>query len=312
MYTELKPDISATGLRIGVAVSRYHKSITDPMRDAAVRHFVEAGGAHSDLRIVSAPGTFELVAACATLAARNDIDAVVAIGCVISGETTHDRYIASAVAHGLTSITVQTGIPVAFGVLTCQTMAQAEARAGGERGNKGAEAMAAAIESARMVETAGRSDIGPPFGGGRRSRDIRRCALQALYQFDAGAEPAEAVRKSLDESPGKPDTHDKGFQLAIQAWAYREEADGAVAAISPDWPTYRQPVIDRSILRLAFYEMAEGGTPPKVAINEAVELAKEFSTEKSPMFINGVLDKIYKSRFRVEVAGREAAPDGGG
>jgi 6,7-dimethyl-8-ribityllumazine synthase len=312
MYTEVKPNISAAGLRIGVAVSRYHTAITDPMRDAAIRHFVDAGGARGDLRIVSTPGAFELVAACAALAARNDIDAVVAIGCVVSGETTHDQYIASAVAHGLTSITVQTGIPVAFGVLTCQNMAQAEARAGGDRGNKGTEAMAAAIESARMVETASRADIAPPAGGARWSRDIRRCALQAMYQFDAGAEPAEAVRKTLDESPGNPVSHDKGFQLAIQAWAYRDQADAAVADISPDWPTYRQPVIDRSILRLAFYEMAEGGTPPKVAINEAVELAKEFSTDKSPLFINGVLDKIYKSRFRVEVTGRDVAAGGGG
>jgi N utilization substance protein B len=103
-----------------------------------------------------------------------------------------------------------------------------------------------------------------------------------------------------------------GFRLALQAWTRREEADAAVAAISSDWPTYRQPVIDRSILRLAYFEMAEGGTPPKVAINEAVELAKEFSTEKSPLFINGVLDKIYKSRFRVEVAGGGAASSGGG
>ncbi|MHC4141592.1 MAG: 6,7-dimethyl-8-ribityllumazine synthase, partial [Planctomycetota bacterium] len=70
-------------------------------------------------------------AACGALAARNDIDAVVALGCVVSGETTHDRYIASAVAHGLTMITVQTGVPVAFGVLTCQNMDQARARAGG-------------------------------------------------------------------------------------------------------------------------------------------------------------------------------------
>jgi N utilization substance protein B len=133
-----------------------------------------------------------------------------------------------------------------------------------------------------------------------------------MYQFDAGAAPTDDVRKTLDESPGNPETRENGFRLALQAWTRREEADTAVAAISSDWPTYRQPVIDRSILRLAYYEMAEGGTPPKVAINEAVELAKEFSTEKSPLFINGVLDKIYKSQFRVEVAGGGAASSGGG
>ena len=83
--------------------------------------------------------------------------------------------------------------------------------------------------------------------------------------------------------------------MARRAWAARETADKAVAALSPDWPTHRQPVVDRTILRLAHYEMTSGKTPPKVAINEAVELAKEFSTEKSPMFINGVLDKIFRS-----------------
>ena len=65
--------------------------------------------------------------------------------------------------------------------------------------------------------------------------------------------------------------------------------------LAPDWPTYRQPVIDRCILRLAYFEMVTNRAPPKVVINEAVELAKEFSTDKSATFVNGVLDKIYRS-----------------
>lgn len=126
-------------------------------------------------------------------------------------------------------------------------------------------------------------------------RDIRRCALQALYQFDAGrADTPEAVRASLDESTGEAGAHDQGFDLAVHAWEHRAEADAAVAAVAPDWPTYRQPAVDRAILRLAYYEMMHGGTPPKVAINEAVELAREFSTEKSHLFVNGVLDKLYR------------------
>ena len=78
--------------------------------------------------------------------------AIVALGCVISGETTHDQYINHAVSQGLTSISVRTGVPVAFGLLTCASFGQAEARAGGEKGNKGAEAMAAALELARTVQ----------------------------------------------------------------------------------------------------------------------------------------------------------------
>ena len=127
-------------------------------------------------------------------------------------------------------------------------------------------------------------------------RDIRRCAVQALYQFDAGnADAEDVVRASLADSPGDEQTHRRGYDLARKAWDVRSSADAAVAALSPEWPTHRQPVVDRTILRLAYYEMTSGKTPPKVAINEAVELAREFSTEKSPMFINGVLDKIYRS-----------------
>jgi N utilization substance protein B len=142
------------------------------------------------------------------------------------------------------------------------------------------------------------------------SRDIRRCAVQALYQFDAGAEPGPTVRESLQQSAGEPDAHERGYTLAVNSWAVHDEADAAVAELTPDWPTHRQPAVDRSILRLAFYEMAHAGTPPKVVINEAVELAREFSTEKSPLFVNAVLDRVYKSRFRETVT--EPDPAAGG
>ena len=79
-------------------------------------------------------------------------DAVIALGCVITGETTHDQYINSAVSAALASMTVSTGVPIAFGVLTCQTMEQALARAGGAKGNKGAEAMTAAVAAACTCE----------------------------------------------------------------------------------------------------------------------------------------------------------------
>ncbi len=140
------------------------------------------------------------------------------------------------------------------------------------------------------------------------ARDLRRCALQALYQFDAGsADAPESVRRSLEHSSGGDQTHDAGFEAALAAWEMRDKADAAVAPLTPDWPTYRQPVIDRCILRLAYYEMVSGITPPKVVINEAVELAKEFSTEKSPLFVNGVLDKIYKAMRAEEQAADDNA-----
>jgi len=139
------------------------------------------------------------------------------------------------------------------------------------------------------------------------SRDFRRCALQCLYQFDArGSDQPDVVRTSLDQSPGGLDAHEAGFNLACLAWEHRAEADAAIEPLTPEWPIRRQPVVDRSILRLAYYEMVSGRTPPKVAINEAVELAKEFSTDKSPMFINGVLDKVYRQLRDAESGGETA------
>ena len=131
----------------------------------------------------------------------------------------------------------------------------------------------------------------------RLNRSIRRCALQALYQFDSGsAEAPETVRATLEEHvPGSAETRDRGFELATMVWEFRSDADRVIGALTPEWPIYRQPVLDRNILRMAHYEMMQTETPPKVAINEAVELAREFSTQKSSLFINGVLDRILKS-----------------
>ncbi len=110
------------------------------------------GGEQDDLEVAEVPGAFELIAAASAFAKRGDIDAVVALGCIITGETTHDQYIAHAVASGIAQSIVETGVPIAFGVLTCQTLEQAAERAGGCKGNKGEEAMLAAIESARALE----------------------------------------------------------------------------------------------------------------------------------------------------------------
>lgn len=144
---------SAADLRIGVAVSRYHADVTEALEIGARGAFSAAGGRADALIIAEAPGSFELVAIATALARRGDLDAIVALGCIITGETTHDQYLASAIANGLASISVELTLPTAFGVLTCQTMDQARARAGGDAGNKGEEAMLAAISTANTVRS---------------------------------------------------------------------------------------------------------------------------------------------------------------
>ncbi len=140
-----------------IIVSLYNGSITGAMLRGAIDAYARSGGDPDALAIVEAPGAFDLVSIAANLAHTGCYDAIVCLGCVIKGETEHDRHISSAVANGLVSISVDTGIPVAFGVLTTNNVEQARARAGGDEGNKGAEAMLAALASAdaiRAIETA--------------------------------------------------------------------------------------------------------------------------------------------------------------
>lgn len=142
-------------------------------------------------------------------------------------------------------------------------------------------------------------------------RDIRKLALLALYQLDSRAgDDVESIRESLGDvlsleeeglsfSDIKLDFTegecDKAFALASRAYAHREIADVELNKLSVDWTVTRMPVVDRSILRMAHYEMtAMADSKPKAAVNEAVELAKVFSTKNSPGFVNAILDKILK------------------
>lgn len=142
---------SARGLRVGIVTSVYHQSVCSALERGAVDAFTAAGGSPSDIVRVDAPGAFELVAISLAMAQRIDIDAVVALGCVLTGETSHDKFICEAVVNGLSQVSLQTGKPVAFGVLTCVTVEQARARSGGAKGNKGVEAMQAAIHAVHSI-----------------------------------------------------------------------------------------------------------------------------------------------------------------
>ena len=138
-------------------------------------------------------------------------------------------------------------------------------------------------------------------------RDIRRLAMQILYQIDLRGEDdiPEIIAAQDDVGFDRVPVRREAARLAEAAWAGRAEADGIVAALAPDWPTHRQPPLDRAILRIAHHEMVSGHAPVKVAINEAVELAKQYGSEHSPSFINGVLDKMAR---RLAASAKEREP----
>ena len=134
-------------------------------------------------------------------------------------------------------------------------------------------------------------------------RKTRQQALQLLCQFDAGNEDVPRITsESFDEDTGSTSQpHENALKLATAVWSERVESDSQIAPLTPEWPIHRQPLVDRNILRLARHEILSGMTPPIVAIDEAIELARLFSTEKSPAFVNGVLDKLFHESKSTEV-----------
>jgi 6,7-dimethyl-8-ribityllumazine synthase len=142
----------ASPFRFAVIVSRFNEAITGSLRNAAVRALADAGAAEGSVQVFDVPGAFEIPQAARAAADTGAFDAVVCLGCVIRGETPHFDYISSAVAHGITAAAGDTGVPMAFGVLTTHTLEQAQERAGPGDDNKGREAAAAAIEMAALCK----------------------------------------------------------------------------------------------------------------------------------------------------------------
>lgn len=138
---------SAKEMKFGIVIAEWHTDITHPLYEGCVATLEKHGA--TTIHTVQVPGTFELTTAAALLINNKKLDAVICIGCVIKGETSHNEYINHAVANGISMLSIQTGIPVIFGVLTPNDHQQAIDRAGGKYGNKGIEAAVTAI---RMVD----------------------------------------------------------------------------------------------------------------------------------------------------------------
>jgi 6,7-dimethyl-8-ribityllumazine synthase len=148
-------DLRADGLRFAVVVARFNESVTSRLTAAALETLVSLGASREAIAVHDVPGSFEIPQAARRVAETGKIDAVVCLGCLIRGATPHFEYIASAVAHGIMDASGETGVPMAFGVLTTNTVEEALERAGEGRENKGREAALAAIEMARLFRAIG-------------------------------------------------------------------------------------------------------------------------------------------------------------
>lgn len=156
--------VNATGFRFAIVASRWNDLLTSKLVDGAVDALESAGAAEGDVEIFMVPGAFELPLAAKKAAESGRFDAVIAIGIVIRGETPHFDYVAGEAAKGISKVSLDTGIPVMFGVVTTDTVEQAMNRSGLKAGNKGYEAAMAAVEMADLYRETTDSDRSKEVG----------------------------------------------------------------------------------------------------------------------------------------------------
>ena len=148
----IEGNLDAKGLTFGIVVSRFNSFICERLLEGAVDALVRHGASEADITVARIPGAFEIPLAAKTMVASQKFDAVICLGAVIRGSTPHFEYVSSEVSKGVASVSLDSGIPVAFGVLTTDTIEQAVERAGTKAGNKGFEAAVTAIETVNVIK----------------------------------------------------------------------------------------------------------------------------------------------------------------
>ena len=144
--------LEAKGLKFGIVVSRFNSFISERLLEGAIDALVRHGASDADISVARVPGAFEIPLAAKKLAGSGSYDAVICLGAVIRGSTPHFDYVASEVSKGVASVSLESNVPIAFGVLTTDTIEQAVERAGTKAGNKGFEAAVTAIETVNLFK----------------------------------------------------------------------------------------------------------------------------------------------------------------
>ncbi len=154
-YTRFEGKLDASGLKIGIVASRFNHFLTEKLLDGAIDCIVRHNGDAKNIDVAWVPGSFEIPYAASRLVHKGGYDAVICLGAVIRGDTPHFEYIAAEAAKGIARISLDSGIPVLFGVITTDTLEQAIERAGTKAGNKGWDAAVSAIEMVNLYKVIG-------------------------------------------------------------------------------------------------------------------------------------------------------------
>lgn len=148
----IEGQLDAHGLKFAIAASRFNDFVVARLVDGAIDYITRHGGSADDITVIRVPGAYELPLVCRKLTESGRYDAVIALGAVIRGSTPHFDYVCAEASKGIAQVSLQSGVPVGFGLLTVDNLEQAIERAGAHVGNKGAEAAAAVLETVRVME----------------------------------------------------------------------------------------------------------------------------------------------------------------
>ena len=261
MSKVIEGQLSSAGLKFAIIVSRFNSFVTERLLAGALDALARTGADADDIEIVKVPGLLGSAAGRQELAGQRRHDAVICLSAVIRGDTPHFDYVAAEAAKGIAHASLETGVPMAFGVLTTNTLEQAIDRAGTKGGNKGFDAAMTAIEMANLMRRLRRIRLMPSR---RRSRQR---AVQVLYLWDMRRQPVEEAMEAYygtlysEESAQRPQRDVFMDELVSGAVARLETSTQQITGHAEHWRMERMPAVDRNILRLAVYEMLYGGTP---------------------------------------------------
>ena len=298
----VRGELNAAGLRFGIVVSEFNSFITDRLLAGALDALLARGrDAKSRSKLSGCRDHLKFPSPRRSWLPPDDSIRSFASAACFAAKLRITITSASETSRGIQLAQLDSGVPMMFCVLTCDTLEQAIDRAGLKGGNKGYEAGLGAVEMARLSRKLSKNSArrarpprAPLMTLRRKSREF---ALQMLFEWDMTRQEPDArgeavleVRAALLIRPASSQTS------CLKARLPRPNSiDQLVGQLSENWRLDRLAAVDRSILRLAIYELRSGTAPPKVVIDEALELAKKFSSAEAPAFLNGVLDAAYKS-----------------
>ena len=298
--------------RYALVVGRFNSFVVESLVSGAVDALVRHGVAESEITIIRAPGAFEIPLVTQKVAQQGGFDAIIALGAVIRGGTPHFEYVAGECTKGLAQVSLQFGIPVAFGVLTVDSIEQAIERSGtGRQQGRRSRAVgpgngqpAGAVGGQVSNQDSGNPAAKPPKGKTAARRKARSLAVQALYSWQIAGQPLHEIEAQFRTDNDFSEVDGAYFHEILHGVPRQKSELDSTFEPCLDRPLAEIDPVELAILRLSTYELRNRiDVPYKVVINEGIELAKTFGATDGHKFVNGVLDKLAPRLRAAELRG---------